>query len=437
MDEATNLVFGYPARVRAQLASSEDMLDLARTKHALDATIFDEYAPFFWDALISHNQVDAYFTRMAPSSLRNYAQDAEAGVSFQNSHRTDELGFGRSLSGLYVESGEDMVEVLASFYTVRGLILNGVNTDHLVVGMLSGIVKDVSIGFYGGEFRCSLCGRDMWRDWDCWHIPGIKYPKRDEKGEQTGEDLAIAWVENARLAEVSAVYEGASPGCAILKAQREAEAGRISPAASRLIQARYRIHLPEKRSAFQLSVADVELENDIPPNAQTIERQQQQEVPMSGKPDGAQQEQPNEERIAPQVTELVAEVVDIFAPLRTILSEVSAPTGDDVISGVRWMAQQLQALRGLADDGRAYRSDLIDQALAEGVRAQGAAFPQESYKAMLENASLDNIKRVLSSFKEAASQRFEGGRQTEPGREDKGQTEEIARPNVPPGAYRG
>ena len=42
----------------------------------------------------------------------------------------------------------------------------------------AGITKDVSVGFYGGTYRCLVCGRDMrdYSDWSnyCPHWPGQK-----------------------------------------------------------------------------------------------------------------------------------------------------------------------------------------------------------------------------------------------------------------------
>lgn len=67
------------------------LTELARTR-VLDPTIFDEHSPFFWSAEISSNRMDAYFTRMDPRTTpRNYAEDAQAGVAFQNSHNVRSL----------------------------------------------------------------------------------------------------------------------------------------------------------------------------------------------------------------------------------------------------------------------------------------------------------------------------------------------------------
>jgi hypothetical protein len=45
----------------------------------------------------------------------------------------------------------------------------------------AGVIRDVSVGFStrGAQCVCSICLRDMWRDYKCWHIPGMRYKRTD------------------------------------------------------------------------------------------------------------------------------------------------------------------------------------------------------------------------------------------------------------------
>lgn len=248
-ERADAIVAGFPSEIRALASQAE--LTAAMTAAALDPTILADRTPYFWQATISTSRIDSYFTRMAESSLRNYAEDAKAGVAFQNSHNTRELPLGRSIYGDYRgPQGDGVAHVDAAFYTLAGLKLGALDTDQMIDGMRAGIIRDVSIGFYlgvDGVYRCSICGRDMLTDWDCWHYPGVEYALRDEENQKTGENaVAIADVENAHLAEVSAVYDGACPGAVILKAERDAVEGRLEERARVLLQQRYRLRLPDK-----------------------------------------------------------------------------------------------------------------------------------------------------------------------------------------------
>ena len=71
---------------------------------------------------------------------------------------------------------------------------------------------------------------------------------------------------------------------------------------------------------------------------------------------------------------------------------------------------EIARLTPLADDGRAYRADLIEQALHEGIRAYGNAFPAETYREMLTTQSLDGIKRIVALHREAADKAIPTGR---------------------------
>jgi hypothetical protein len=367
---------------------------------AMDPSIFDGRTPFVFRAQISSSVMDAYYTRMSPrTTLKNFAADAETGVSFQDSHRINALGFGRSIAGEYLNANDlgDPPRVQATFYTLPGLMLNGVSTDHLIDGIRSGIVKDVSVGFYSGEFICSICGRDMLRDWDCPHIPGFEYDVRSDDGDSLGaavSKVAFAWVEDARLSEVSAVYDGATPGAAILKATSEAAAGRMRPEAVQLVEQRYRIHLPSRR----VLVPGVDIQETVMPKRET-----QETTPAPVTPAASESVE-----TTPATTERAATTQ--AAPLTETVSSDPWERVTDLTRSLDEARAEIARLKPLADDGRAYRGDLIEQALTEGIRAYGNAFPVETYREMLGNQSLDAIKRVRDMHKDAADKAIPTGR---------------------------
>ena len=255
-EEKESVVHAFPARIllaeRSITLGTDDtaLLALARER-APDPTVFDVSPPFFWPAEISNSRLDSYFSRMQPSSLKNYAQDADAGVSFQNSHNSRELGLGYSLKGRYVgPGGNGIAKTLAAFYTIPGLKLGQTDTTNFIVGVRSGICRDVSIGFFGGRSVCSICARDM-RDYaQCQHWAGEVYPVTDSAGKVTGQVMAEELIEDAHMSEVSCVYDGACPGAAITKARWAAEAGVLLPSYARVLESRYRIKLPGSHRAW-------------------------------------------------------------------------------------------------------------------------------------------------------------------------------------------
>jgi hypothetical protein len=395
-----------PARIIERALSVEQLTSLIQAD-------LGDIQPFFWSAEISNNRLDFYFGRMAQSTLQNFANDAIAGVSFLDSHNSRNLGYGQSLSGTFETTGE-LLRTVANFYTVPGIRFSGgqsyASTDDFILAVKSRLARDVSVGFYGGASICDICGEDVWAiDWDNWrymcpHMPGVEYPTGDQGREIT---LATFSVEDARLAEVSAVYDGATPGAVIEKANRMVENGQMPADVAHRVEVKYRVKLPEQRKVW----AGVE-----------PKRSKQMAEPTN----------------------------DLLTQIRAILQESKAPKGNEA-EGVRWLADSLrkaqeaeagllaetERLKPLAEDGQAYRADLIEETLKEGVRAMGDNFAQEAYEEMLKGASLARIKEIRDKFAAQAKATIPQGRQTTSDDETAGATVDLLNPKrrVPESSY--
>lgn len=388
-------VFAHPARVIYQqnAGDTERWLEIVRASRAADAAVFDERPPFFWPAEMSSQRLDAYFTRMdAATTLRNFAADATAGVAFQNSHRWYELPLGQSVEAKLEGEGDDR-RAVAVFYTVPDLRLNEVNTSDFIAGVRAGIVRDVSVGFHGGKFVCDICGRDMLTDWKCEHIPGFTYQVGEGDAAKVAT-LATATIVDAHLSEVSAVYDGATPGAAILKAQREMDAGRLDARQAGLLEQRYRVRLVQPARAYGGATLE-ERQTDVAP-------------PSSGE-------------TPPAADPVVADVVDLahaaggvdvrvveLEAARAILQRMGA-VGDNLEAQARWAEARFNELRPLAEDGRAYRQSLVDEALAEGTRALGAGFDTDLYRGVLATATIPQLKRMRDDWRTMGDNQFAGG----------------------------
>jgi hypothetical protein len=399
----SELIFPYPAKVLRVDTRSPDLLALAKESHAFDPTIFEERAPFFWTAEISNSQVDAYFTHMLDSTLNNFATEAQAGVAFLNSHRHNELPIGRSLAGRMISTGS-LNSVQADFFTLPGLNLNGLATDEFIAGVRSGIVSDISVGFHGGKMWCDICKQD-YRSWDCPHMAGMKY---DVQGSETGV-MATVGIDGAHLAEVSAVYDGATPDATILKAQRMVEAGELKPDAVRMLEARYRMKFDNKRSYAGISIPERKVKLEL-------------------------------EQIVNQVREVLA--IDANADVAGAVLSVTGER-DRLRTEAETATKEAETLRAKvteltpqAADGVAYRNDLVAEALVEGVRAYGDKFNQAMYENVLRTSALDVVKQLKSDWGAVGSSRFPGGRKTV----DDGAAPETAKtprkPYVPEAAYK-
>src|SRR6266404_1438230 len=378
--EPSSRVFSFAAHID-RAVTQEQLRAVALERAVFSEEDLQKFNPFFFPATISTNKLDSHYTQMAPSTLKNYATESDAGVSFLYSHDCDEL-IGRSMSGVFVGAQRDNVaHVDSTFYVVPQLKLGAVSSDEIIRAIETRVLRDVSVGFYGGQWTCSICGRDMMADWECWHIPG--YMEEVEAAGKVTPTLCTATIEDAHLAEVSGVYKGSTPGAAITRATQEAERGRIRPEVRALIEQRYRIHLPEKRVT-------------VPGHSEEKAMLDQK------KPETV----PTRESEAPDTTEILTSV-------RSIVKETGL--SDDfatVDAGVRALVTEVKRLTPLADMGRAYKADLVAEALAEGVRAHGAEFQQETYKRVLEGSELDVVKAMKADWASVAGERFKAGRKS-------------------------
>lgn len=215
-------------------APTQDDLDrinaLARSPLAASAV-------YVFPAEISNQSIDAYYTRMTDASIKQYAADASRGVAICDSHEHYQLPLGRSFYGTVASSEDGGLVTQSLGYLLRGIQTSGgVSSDDVIRGIEGGIYSDVSIGFIPSAYWCSICGLNMLADWDCAHWPGQTYEVHDPKTGSVSEVLCVADVD-ARLAEYSLVYEGATPNAMVLKAEATLDSGRaLTPELTRQIR---------------------------------------------------------------------------------------------------------------------------------------------------------------------------------------------------------
>lgn len=472
--QADTTILVYQAPLQRIQGDTDALLAIARESHAFDPTVFDEHPPFFWRTVPSTQLIDAYGTRMMDDSLKNFAQDATNGVSFMAAHDIRDMPLGRSVQGQFRDgrtSGGKRTE--ADFYTVPGLRTRTYNSDDFVLGTRAGINHDVSIGFYGGEVRCSVCGERWWSFFgmlfnDCDHMPGMTYKKKDAKGNDTEDDvIASGDVYGAHMAETSAVYDGATPGAAIigiLRAERMVEAGRVAPDLARKLEAHYRIKLPVQHNWAGADLARQRAQS----RQQAAPNPSQEESEMADRNSGEADPKPSgqadtaagnnnppaaennnaagENNSASGDNTAAVEQAEqrgrtaAQQSFRTLLTDcrlIESSDNRDLASIVREIGDRQTVLREQAQDGVTYRADLLQGALEEGVRALGNDFRQDDYKRLLESAPLETIKRFRDDWKKVADDKLSGGRKTTDGKADGEAPNGVVEFKPPASVHRG
>lgn len=430
--------------------------------------------PFVFVSESSNNNLDWYYTHMTEATLRNFAADAADGVQFLDSHNAGNLGYGRTFDGrfevvadrrpdfslpeglsLAIDPPTQYMRALLSTFTVPGIRFGGrltyASTDDFIRAARAQIAKDISVGFGGGRWICDICGGDYRSYQSCPHIAGFQYPM----GEQ-GERVVVATVaiDGARLLEHSAVYDGACPDAMIVKAERMAQAGEMEPEKKAAFERRYKVELPTRFVSAGVSILDA---RDITASSSSTTSTN---IAWHGAPIEGEGGQDNElangrladdqkggKRMPEDNQEVEAELLvaerDVeFLQMRTAVDEARTiahsvqgmPEGATLTDAVRWLAGQVNELRGPAADGRQYRADLIAAALAEGVRAHGEHFAEETYGEMLRGLSLEAIKRMRDDWGRVAEQRFQPGRSVQDSSESQPESGRKNR-GVPDAAY--
>jgi hypothetical protein len=414
--------------------------------------------PFVFETESSNNNLDFYFTHMLESTLRNFAAEAAVGVQFLDSHNSYNLGYGRTFDGRFeIDSSQQpryrldnpnaqlaftpdtaVMRAVIGTYTVPGIAFGGgltyASTDDFIRAARAKLARDISVGFYGGRWTCDICGGNYRSYQSCQHLAGFEYALGDQ-----GERIVVCTVgiDGAHLAEHSVVYDGATPGAMLRKAEELARHGELEPEKAAAFELRYKVHLPTRKS---FPVADLEDRPVNVPNENTAGRGKELPDTTGDEPMNLEQEMQEARAalaeanvnesvpVAGGIRQLAQAAANLQAQLDAVRTAVpEAAVGDDMASRVAWLATELTRLVPLADDGRAYRADLIEEAIAEGARAMGPGFAQEAYRGLLGASTIEVIKRMRDDWRAIGDKTFPGGRQTVD--DDENQQESKAKKN--------
>lgn len=432
---------GTRATVTPATLDTARLLALAMER-APDPSIFESVAPFFWDVRASSNRLDYYHTRMRAGRTRtlgNFVRGLKEGVSYQDSHTTHKLGWGQSIDGRLVttgdedeEIGERIVEAWGTFFTLPGQTLAGQDTDSFINAVRAGVWRDVSVGFTARDIECGLCGKqsfEWWKEDGCPHLPGLEYELAD--GDNVTR-TAWAWINDGELLEVSQVYEGASPAAAVVKAEQMNAEGRLADHDRARIERRYgtRIARPERRYALgglpliEGRGGDMEEQKDQRPSDETVIVPAEEETPAVAEETVIA---PNDEDEALEGIAGLAPADDVLSEDRSRLAAHGIRLGTDAVKAVRALGDEVIRLRGnlaesraLADLGRRYKADTIEDTIAAGIRAHGNDFKADQYRRILDQLDIDSIRVMKADF-EARGAVLEGGRRTREDAEPEGE----------------
>lgn len=378
-------------------------------QRAVDPSIFEQHPPAFFEVIASRNVLDAYHTIMADSTLHNFATNAGNGVNVLDSHQSFALGFGRSLTGAFEEEGA-VHQMRSSFFTLSNWTTSAGNkSDDYIAGIKSGIYSDISVGFSippeTGRMTCSICGGDM-MDFDtCQHYAGMMYndPNTNKR------IVAVGTIENGILNEYSPVYDGATPGAAVSKALRMAAAGMVDPATADKLGRAYHRSIPVPRSWSGTNVEGTATNKDKEHKENNVELKDEIITRMKAHNLTVRNTASDEEVLAALETGLSGLIADMEAATTGAATTATALQGQ-----IASLKAEKVALEGDAEDGRAYRETVVNDAIESLVRTlpenSRAAFNRDTQRTFLKSMPLANVKDLKKGW-DAGSQ-FEEGKQS-------------------------
>lgn len=358
------------------------------------------------DALLTER-----YMKLHKSLLELYKTDAKTGVAFMLDHAwagiQKALVYGRTFDAS-IKRSDGTVEgetwaLHGDTYIVRGKEKDGISTDSIIADIEDGTLFDVSIGFGFETSICSVCGENYYR---CEHWRGREYD---------GQLCYIIAKPPGYLMELSGVFDGAYPTAGILS----------------------QMSLPEGQSEL-IQLPDEELKK-LPSGIMTyasygsnsgrlltyhkkddLAKGNTFSVPDLSKPKGSDQEMSEPVTYTQeQVDALIKEAVD-----KAVAEALAnAPAVDPPATPEAFMTQE-QATEKLgkelpadkvltyAKEGMDYMAQLVDDAVAMGVRAQGNDFPAETWKNTFAGMSSQGIKDIMATFEKQAKEEIPAGRQS-------------------------
>jgi hypothetical protein len=350
---------------------------LARINQLAKSPLTEDQVYVFNGKLIGDNPIPNRFERVTPNFLRKMAQQAKDGVALMIDHSWRSFGsklaalpYGRTFDSSLKQEPDGELALYADHYIVRGQTLNGLSTDDIISAIDAGTMFDTSIGYGVTKAICSIDGLDYYGG-KCMHWRGEDYD-----GEVCSVDD-----DDGYLMENSLVFDGAYPGAGVVAASKTGAPPGEEHQSNWALTEDAKALKSAERVLFSFSQ----------------KRGLQTYVEQSG----AKQEGVDQVDELAKAQSQVTALSGVLTSVRTALGVAS----DDAVEGA------LNALKAQAQIGQQYATKVTDEALAAGVRAQGAAFNAEAMKAALSHLPVSEVEKIRDSYNAQAPVVLGGGGQ--------------------------
>ncbi len=419
------------------------------------------------------------YLKIDKSLLDIYLQDIKNGDVVQIADHsmgrffsgTITLPFGRFFDGkLTEEGGETHLDGWMYMKSGQKTYVEPFTTDDLSEQLDAGTLHDSSVGISWDRSECSICGNDI-RDYEnCPHWPGQTYRVK-------GKDYLCYVIakpvegENSRayMAENSLVGVGAYPDAGHLAKEGQTE----KPKYHKLNDMLELKLIPKEEPVFCLFSAnstEILTKGEVERDANKLHRLYHKMQETKDLPPGwtfgmlnAKHKEVVKELIDAGHDHYLEDALDGTLPaemkakshrkesakLDTLIAEIFSKAGidpaqiekateqgfvmkdgkqiylseskpdNDLAEKLAKAEAKVKELEPLAKDGEVFRKEVIDAAIAAGVRAQGNDFPAETWKKTFASMEISAIRDIAKTFQRQAEAEIPAGRLTVPGRFNK------------------
>lgn len=380
------------------------------------------------------------------------------------------LSYGRTFDSSFgpgTEEGET-VSLNAETYMKRGVEIDGISTDSIIQSIEAGTMFDDSIGFNYGKAICSVCGNDYNNSEKCQHYAGETYEIKGEDGVTRQVFCYIQALPPGSLWEVSSVFSGAYPGAGVLSAADgdtlENEHGiyqvitdlkdidplkpiiaTYSPRVGLLTMVKKANHkkpfaigglienakasITDRDSIFAIGDRIGVSREQVKNIANLVLKGVEEKMSLSEKTLKMletfgvtfKEGETKAEEVFNQLTEkwdaAVQKIKDSVEPLKTEgmvaateylgipMSEITEKFGKDASA---------DGILRLAKEGQDYHKQVVDDAIAMGVRAMGNDFPADTWKNTFAAMGTLAISDIIKTWEAQAKVAIPAGRHTDP-----------------------
>lgn len=423
---------------------------LAKINKLAKRTLSQDEVFVFPGKLAGDMIIPGRFVQLTPELLQVFLANAQRGVSLLLDHSWHADGFfgmggrpraaipyGRTFDAILGNSNVEgeTVELNADHYIVRGMSIDGVSTDDLITGIEAGTLFDSSIGFNYNTGICSVCGANYFKGSECSHYAGKTYEVEID-GITKNVLCYIKAQPPGALWENSLVFDGAYPTAGVLSKGDvlENESGiyevitefkDVDPAKQIIATYGQRTGLltmvkkSDHKKAFAIQIGQTSGDS-LKSILKGVDNSMNEKLKKMLETFGIafKEGETKLEEVMNQVAEkwdsAIQTIKDSTAPLAQLDSTHEFMTIESVTEKLGKELSTDEVLK-LAKEGQDYHKQVIDDAVAMGVRAQGNDFPAETWRNTFSTMGTAAIKDIMKTFEAQANAEIPAGRFTNPG----------------------